>query len=123
MFNPIMRNGIYYTDILTMKMEDLFFFQEHGFPRDFDNHKNEKYLYIFPLVKNQKFSACFTLCSANRIEDIFSYVDYVKQNEKDCLEFSKEHGCECYPKYSTTAYKRGFRLGDTVWIFENPNFK
>lgn len=120
MFNSIMRNGIYYTDIHNMRLEDLLFFQNHGFPKDFENHKKEKYLYIFPLVKNGKFSACFTLCSANKIEDIFNYAEYVRENEKDCLQFSKENNCECYPKYATTAYKRGFRLSETVWVFENP---
>lgn len=123
MFDSIMKNGIYYTDIHNMRLEDLFFFQKHGFPKDFENHKNTKYLYIFPLVKNQKFSACFTLGSANKIEDIISYAEYTKEQEIEGLKFGKENNCECYPKYATTAYKRGFRLGETVWIFENPNFK
>ena len=122
MFASVMRNDIYYTDIHNMRFEDLLFFQKHGFPKDFENHKNTKYFYMFPLEKNGKFSANFTLGSANKIEDIFLYAEYVKKNEIDGLKFGEENNCECYPKYATTAYKRGFRLGSTVWVFENPDF-
>ena len=121
MFSSFMRNGIYYTSIHNMQLKDMFYLRNHGFPKDFSNHKNEKYLCVFPLEKNGKFSACFTLCSANKIDEIISYAEYARKQETDCLKFGEENNCECYPKYATTAYKRGFRLGGTVWVFENPD--
>lgn len=120
--NTINRNGICYADINLMQFEWRLFFEKHGFPKDFSNHKNRKYLYIFPLIKNGKFSANFTLCSANNINEIFDYVDYKLSNECNCLKYYKESGIECFPKYETSSYKRGYRLGNTVWIKENYDY-
>ena len=114
---------IQYTDIKFLKEEDLLFLQKHGFPKDFHSYKHTKYLYVFPLVKNSRISACFSVGVANKFEDIEEYVEYVLKQEKECLEFTKETGMECYPKYASTPYKRGYRLGDTVWIFKNPDME
>ena len=123
MFTSIMRNGIYYTDIHNMRLEDFLKFQSHGFPKDFTHHKDTKYMYVFPLVKNNRFSMAFRLCVANKIEEIFDYAEYVKRQETNDLKFSAENNCECYPKYFTAEYKRGYRLGETVWVFENPDYR
>lgn len=122
MFKSVMHNGIYFTDMHNMNLKDMFYLREHGFPKDFSNHKDVKYLYVYPLVKNGRFSACFTMASANNIEDMFIFADFLKEREEFCLRFSEENHVDVYPKYATTAYKRGYRLGDTVWVMENPDY-
>ena len=122
MFKSVKHNGIYFTSIYNMNLEDMFYLRKHGFPKDFSNHKDTKYLYVYPLVKNGRFSACFTMASANNIEDMFIFADFMKEREESCLRFSEENHVDVYPKYATTAYKRGYRLGDTVWVMENPDY-
>ena len=123
MFKTINKNNTYYMDISFLSYEDLYFLQEHGFPKDFKQYKDRKYLFSFPLVKNGKFSSLSAYYSAKTFEDVVNCVEYLKYDEKQKLKFSKENGIEKYPLYAKSAYKRGYRLGNTVWILENPDYK